>query len=422
MVEAPARSRIPLLIALAVPAAWFLALITLKNEIPVADERIHASAIRDFAAGSRPPEGYLAMPPGFHWLASWPARIFGPSLTVARAVSLLFTLAALVLLHDTARRLRAEGAATAALRFALFPIALPLSAMVYTEPAALLGLSLTLWLFFRGRRNAAYAAAAASCAVRQSSLAWIVLLAVLEFIEWRRGGQSVESFGDASQRGVATTLPAIFVRAGATVVLTLAALLATGGINRGPATENRVAFNPAQLYLAVVVAVTAFAPLWITGLWNARRLFTAHVLPRPLLVGVAAACVGVFALEFQNPHPWNNDPSYFRNRVLIALYGSMGLRLALGALAVAAAAGFWAILPPPPRREAVVAAMAVGGLYLAVHWLADPRYGLPIVMLYTLLQPLPRRVEAAQVAWLALLGAAAGAMVLRFGVPSGGMF
>lgn len=95
-------------------------------------------------------------------------------------------------------------------------------------------------------------------------------------------------------------------------------------------------------------------------------------------MGLAALVVALY----RNEHPWNIDPAYLRNLLLVALERHSEL-LALVAVALVLlipAVGDFLLRQRPPSEFAIVLTFAA--LLVGAHWMVEPRYYmLPITFL-----------------------------------------
>src|SRR5262249_55834369 len=118
----------------------------------------------------------------------------------------------------------------------------------------------------------------------------------------------------------------------ATGVVVMCALWSMRGQLVGSQQSNRIRFNPAQMYLYAICLAVLWGPLWIEELARMWRPTLARALMRSwggggiigrswgaaaIIGGIAALC-----LLFDNPHPWNADPDYLRNRLLVGMQTS----------------------------------------------------------------------------------------------------
>lgn len=410
---------VALLVATGSVVGWW-AVLTVVNPHCIADERIHYGIIAEILARQPLSTHLIPMLPVYHYLVAAPLMLLGNSLAAARAVNVAITLAGLCLIYAcTADRTRPQRSLQILL-LAWNPILMPLSALVYTDSASVVALLAAALAAGRGRYGWSAAAAAAACLLRQSNVVWVACLAAWCVVRaYEAEGSFLTLFRSRHRlvQGCKAAWPYALVLAGA------AGLLAYfGGPTVGPAYDNRPRLNPAQFFLFGCVVGTVWLPVWVA---EASRQWDARIL-RGLRWGAACAALvgaaGILGMLYSNPHPWNGDPAYLRNRLLVGLHTSLALRASVSlALASLVPLILW-FTAAQPRRVLLGLTWAFGLLYLAPHWLAEMRYHLlPIVLLH-LWTHYPPRLGWALLAWNALLSVAICAFVAAYGSTHGGLW
>ncbi|MBI5864994.1 MAG: hypothetical protein HZB38_10905 [Planctomycetes bacterium] len=403
----------PLWAAIAVVLVWLALLIAFKPA-PIADERLHMEAIGQIAAGQMPPAGQLGMLPAYHTLLGVLLQPIGASLNAARALTALLAIGALIATHLAARSIGAAN--TTVLHVALSPLFLPFAAMVYTEAAGLLCLMAGFAFHVRGHRLPAAISLAAACLFRQSLVVWVVI-----GIVWDAFGrpEPPESEPQAEARlrkirGAAAWLvpPMLAV---------IAVYYAAGGIEVGGGGMNRVGLNPAQIHTAGAVFGLLWLPIWVEALMRDWRSDIQPKLMRPAVVTALIAIVAIIAMLFSNPHPWNNASDYLRNHLLTAMMRSSAVCAAVSALVVAAMLGLHRALRRQPQVRLIAATCVLSCIYIAPHWLVDPRYFLPPLLFLTVFFR-PGRIDKVQLIWSGLLCTCLATYVLSHGGFSAGIW
>lgn len=346
----------------------FFALLCLWKPEPVADEVFHLTAVREIVAGRWPAPGYLSMLPSYHLAASVPARWLGASLTLLRTFNLGLALLALLLIDRVARRLDAPPASV--LLVAWNPLLFPFWTLAYTESAVLLTLAAGVYFHLRRWRLAAVTALLAACFVRQSSLIWLLFVAAWD------AADAISS--DASRRRDGTRLVAVVLRETWPHMLAAAGFLgfihSQGGFSLGAWQFASGMPNVAQYYLFALAIAVVWAPAWMAHVAGPHGLEWRRSLRNPLVLAALLGAVGILEMSYANPHGWNGDPGYLRNRLLILMSESMLARYLVAAIIAAALpiAVSWTLRQP--RRAMLAATSAVALVYLAPHSLVDPRY------------------------------------------------
>ncbi|MEP0848483.1 MAG: hypothetical protein HRF50_16880 [Phycisphaerae bacterium] len=415
------RDHAALLVALGSVVGWYAAL-AVVNPVRIADERIHFGLVEEILQGEALSTNLIPMLPAYHYAIAGATWLLGGSLNAARAVNAAVALVGVLLLHACTAGRPAGQRGMQALLYAWNPILLPLCAMVYTEGAATVAIVGAVLAALRGRHGWAALALAVACVVRQSNILWAAF-----FVGWRmldgagvgEGGRlrdlltlDVRSAAQAAR----SAWPYGLVVAGAAVFFAI-----IGGVTVGPAHDNRPRFNPAQFYLFASVVVVLWAPLLARELvrhWPA-------ILVRLRWGGICAgfiAAAGTLEMLYVNPHPWNGDPAYLRNRLLVALHTSLPLRA--GAATVFAAAGpllLW-VTRAQPQRALLALVWASGALFLLPHWLAEMRYYIVPIALLHLFANYRTRIGWTLVAWQGALSAAICTFIALYGTPHGGLW
>lgn len=379
-------------------AAWYVVL-TAVHPTPIGDETYYLPSFAAAAAGDRQALAWHSVTPTYLQGLVYISRLTGGSIWALRAVMLVQGVLAVLVTHALLRS--AHTGDTRADRrlwlLVLNPLLVSLWVLVYTDMAALLVLLLALAAQRRGSHAVAAGALVLACLVRQSNVVWFVFFAVAA---WRQ-----EDRARCVLRYVA----------GAAVA---GALMAVGIIRVLPNPINGPRFNPAQPYFLALTAALLYAPLWLAEwprLWSALRrqpLRAGHVA---LLIGVVA----VLTLTYTNPHGWNADLAFLRNRPLVALEHSIPLRIAVSLGLVAAAAGYIAYLRRSGAAGLLGCAWLIGLLHILPLYLVDPRYYIVLFVLLDLLMPYSRAALARQIAWYGAWAAGIALYVLMR--PGGGV-
>lgn len=399
---------------------WFVALQWLRPEL-IADEQYHYKASVGLAAGEWPHPQALSVLPAYHVVVGAGLRLCGATLGVARGISLLLSVALVFVLWG-ALRSRAQGAsgpqarAWELLAIVWSPLALPYSALAYTEPASHLLLAAALYYGLRGRRWSSATALTLAYLVRQSNALWLPLIAILSLRPVTSGAGAHGERWPFLRESAIVLLP--YVAAGVTMV---AILWRCQAITFGATGSNEIRFNVAQLYCFATCCAILWAPLWIEQLGRDWRTRWQPGLAWAGICAAGLALVGCAELTFRNPHPWNSDPNYLRNVLLIGLHQSIWLRLALGGLLSVAGVALWQFFQEQPDRGGLTAIWAFSLAYLAAHWLVEPRYYLPVFLLLqfgmTLKTPQARRLAI----WQTLLTLGLTQYMLRHAHAAGGV-
>lgn len=389
---ADSARRVHALTALLLVLAWWGIVCAVRPTI-VADELFHYNVAAGFAEGHAPPAGYLTVPATFHRIASWVLAATGASLPAMRGVVVAWSGLLIVAAYFAARSRDLPGEAV--LLAIVCPLVLPYTALGYTDVPALAAVVAGVALHRTGRSWPAALCLLLAAALRQTSAVWLLLPAI-EICRTHRNA------------GVAALARALLPFAAAGAVVAVGVWWQRNDLVAAQA-SNEVRFNRGQLFLFLLSIAVLWLPLWIAAI---LRDWRAAILPR-LMHGVGAAAllaaIALVAALFDNPHPWNTDPAYLRNRLLVWLDVSPTARAAAATLIVVGAIGAWLFVREMNRRGEVAGLAVVSALFVAPHWLIDPRYYMiPLALLHLTLD-VPRGQAWALLGWqgaIAIVGCA----------------
>jgi hypothetical protein len=402
--------------------AW-LWLLTCFKPGWIADEQRHFLVILSYSRGEQVPAGFLPMLPTFHLILSRVVSVFGRSLLTVRVFNLVCFVVGLVLVAAICRRRGDASCGTRVLLFAWNPLLFPYACLAYTEMPTVAAILAAAYLHETRRPRWSGLALALACLLRQSSVVWVAFFALREVqricAQPDGGGRGVGAGGAGQTFGVLLRRAGSRVCVHALVLLSAGLLLAVNpSFARGLAHANRVGLNPAQLYLFGLVLALCWAPVWMSRLWLAD---VGAKLQWGRFCALVLAGIGIAELAYANPHPWNADPNYLRNRVLVWLSLSRMGRLALGGLLALVGMALTEFWRGQSRRLELGLTGIFGLLYVLPHYLVDPRYYIvPAVMLN--LYASYREAELRRLgAWYLLLSAGACGYILLCGGPDGGV-
>jgi hypothetical protein len=365
------RAGLPLVLALVAPVAWF-AVVSWLRPSPIADEVLHQKVIADLTRGVWPRPGYLTVLPALHVIAAGLTFPWGGSLAASRAVIVVFSVGMVALAWALLRR--NSGSPAAVLLIGCNPLILPFTALVYTDVPAMGILLSALCAVIAGRWWLSGVAMCAACLVRQSSVVWLALLALFAL------GTPATSREKAARLVPLGVALAFFV-----VVYALAREQIVSS-----QLSNQPGFNPAQLYVFAVCIAVGWAPLWIEELARMWAGLLSPVLMRGWGAAAILAAIAVLWLLFSNPHPWNADADYLRNRLLVAMQLSPAIRTGVCATIVLAAIAAVHFTVRQPNARELAAVWGVSLLFLAPHSMVEPRYYVvPIALLHVTMRYTP---------------------------------
>lgn len=392
----------------------YLVILHYWKPAPIADERLHLRAIDEqLTSGGWTWPAYLPMPPVYHAIVAIPARMFGASLFLVRAINTLISCVLLLILWRIAKRLGSSS--NLALCF-VQPFLFPFLPLAYTEAASTTLIIAALWACVARRQfSCAILVAGATC-FRQSNLMIAPILLLFGWFDVSR-----------ESRPFTEKIAAFAKQHGALMLVTAGALITFAsfpGLLPLDVEANRPRFNPAQFWLLGLCVIVWWLPILVLHVRPMARNAAVFARRSPLPTGtmLIVGLLTVFALTstYSNPHPWNHNTMFLRNLPLIALEGNMTARTALAALIVMTVPLLGTYLWHQPRKAQIITVLVVTGLYLAPQSLAEPRYyAIPFLLLALLMSPtdLERRLMQA---WSTILTLAVCGYTLIAGRAMGG--
>ena len=433
LTNASKRPRIScaLIVALLSFVAWDVAFTLLRPEF-VGDERHHVPAIEDAAHGDWTKVLRLPMPPTYHWLAVQATRAVGPELWSLRAFQTLWTLLAIVLYHAAARAYRPDYSGRDLLRFAWHPLIIAFGALVCTDIASLVAILLTLNFHIRRRYILGSLALAAAIMFRQSNIMWAAYFLTWALAEdWLKAGSAATTKQHTPRLNVSAAkifrepawpIVVARLRAGAWAYLAVfllggvAVTLAGRGVLLAQAMSNRAAFNPAVFYLLAIAVALLWLPAWLARF---AEFWSQRYVPALMWIRVTAtvvAAIGVVAMEFRNPHPWNMDLDFPHNWPLYAMNQFSSARAAIATVLVAFVITYFLDAARSPARRMLALTWIFTIAFLLPHNLADLRYYIIPLVLLDFLTPRGATEGRVLAAWhLVLSLAIAGVLALKLG-------
>lgn len=373
------------------------AILTWLYPDPIWDETYHWPAIRDLAAGRVDRALGLPMLPGFHALVAGVVATTWTDFRIGRAAAVALSATTLVVFAALLKSLGRPTDGHALARFALQPLLVPFWALVYTDVAGVLAVLLALLFHFRRRPMLEGAAWLSGVLVRQPNVVW-PLIAV--------AGRIGRARDASAERPARPVLPAMAALAIGVTVVVADALIPSAPI------ENRVAPNLGQLHMFLLAAAMLWLPIWWPHLVRNWRAVFEPQLTRPWVAAAGTAAVGLLALVFRNPHPWNADPAFLRNWPLVALSREPILLFPAGVVMIAFAAAHAHYVWTSAARRPLLTVFAVSALYIAPHALIDPRYFIVPVVLADLFTPYTGTEARRLALWYAALATGVAAWVL----------
>ncbi|MDD5751045.1 MAG: hypothetical protein PHS73_00820 [Candidatus Peribacteraceae bacterium] len=346
------------------------------------DEVMHYPRILGIAEWRLQDVQWGVMLPGYHFLVGGMLGLLGVhSIAVARAVSFLVSAAAVIGgAFLVARSLDRSSFLLRTLQVAVFPLLLPVLPLLYTDSLSLGLVLLTLWAALRNRVPLSAILLTLAILVRQNNVLWMPLLAGIVLM---RG-----TYSALSRDGYFRLWPFLLP------CLVLALFLI---IHRSPALNfsafHPIGFFPGNIFFALALAAGIFPSLIIGQAGRIMALLHTH---RKWLL-VILFFLFLFHFAFTVSHPFNQDPQFWRNRVLLAVTQEW-LPWVLFAFAMVLALLTMAVTRLAVRGAGLLYPCSL--VYLGASWLIDARYALiPLVLFLLLRERRSWKEEVMQYAW-----------------------
>ncbi len=296
---------------------------------PYGDEVFHAKQIELFLQGESVRLEQLTVLPIYHTAISHLAQWVGAdSLPGWRLLSFLGSLLLLPAFYLLCRRISPSDAIRRTALLASLPILFPFFFLLYTDVWALLFVVLSIERSLAHRASAGACCSLVAIVLRQPSVFWLPLAALLPALGSSRFLWPAEGLLSTLRQ----TAPYAVV-----LVLFLAFVGWNGGIAAGDQSAHRVSLHLGNLAFLLLVFFLAWLP------WHVSRLPAIWQLVRGYrllsVVGLLAG-LALYWTTFDHPHPYNQADYgfYLHNQILALLSGQAGWRF-LGYVAMA-----WAVL------------------------------------------------------------------------------
>ncbi len=411
--------RAALCLALLGIVVWYV-LVTLRRPTLMGDEHYHVPAIRALADGDWEAARALPMLPTYHIIAVLPLHVLGRELWVLRALNAVLACLAIILYHTAARVRHANYGPQDLLRLAWNPLLLPYWVLIYTDVASLLMLLAALNFHVRSRHALAAGGLLLACLIRQDNAVWVIFFATLAAVElWQTRPEPRPGYRVLPRFLRRRALPVLWPYLPVSVAA--AALLV---VNTGPTylpnLMKEPRFNPAQFYVLALTAGLLWAPFWVEHLVRAWPRRFGPALMRPGRCAAVVAVVGLLALAFRNPHPWNLDLSFLRNWPLYALTLWPFTRFLAAAVIVVCGVTLLSATWSSPARRTLGLIWLFALLFVLPHYLVDPRYYIFPFVLVDFFTPYSPAQARRLTAWYLLLSV--GVALFIVGRSGGGVW
>lgn len=415
----PALTAHPIWAPLTIATVGILVIILAAAAMPahlLVDETFHEGQVRYFLEFRNKLVPELPMLPGYHLLLAAISGLFRiDSLFGMRVASALVFIPGILAAWFHLRREDDRQPFLKSLQILACPLLWPFMVLVYTDTSTLAILLITLCVAAGNHQLTASLSAVASILLRQTSIAWILVMWLSGIHRdlmrlWSRHFSS-GSLALSSTRRVLADLASV-LRTNIWPMLAAGLFISFVLWNQGIAVGDREFHDvggvyPTQIYFFFLVIWFVLLPLYvhnIPGIWRIAR-------SKPWLVLGLALVILTLAWNFTITHHHNFGAPEFhlRNRILLWIDAEPWHALILCPLAI------WACL-----SLATVSMKKVGHYWLypitigvlAITELVEQRYYIvPVVLFLLFREPIGVNTERLLLAWFALISSAIVAMV-----------
>jgi alpha-1,2-glucosyltransferase len=350
------------------------------------DETFHYPQIRNFLEFDFHLSPAITMLPGYHYAVFAIAWLFGAkSVAAIRFISFCIAILSMAAFYVLARQLREQDSLSKTLQYVFFPLLYPFFFLIYTEPLSILLVCLAIYLTLRKRYSIAGLVGILSCLVRQDNIMWVGFLFLLFIHDVLRAGNSspVTRAGERPGLGRATIRTVAVNGAGYLIAFALFAafVLVNKGVAMGDAGMNRLSKPHLEnVYFLLFTFFFLFLPMNLAKAPMIVALVRRHKLAPVYIIGFFLLFLATFTID----HPYNTEPWaqwFLSNRVLTYFKQDM-LRKALFFLPILYSVLSLLTTRLYERKYYLIFPLSI--LFLASHWLIDPRYYLIPFVLFLL--------------------------------------
>ncbi|MGE0454584.1 MAG: hypothetical protein AB7O37_19945 [Vicinamibacteria bacterium] len=353
------------------------------------DEFHHLRQILRFCRGEWVLDPKITVLPAYHALATvWATALGGCSLDRVRALSAAAGLLVAYACYRAAGRLRLPDPEARALLCVFLPVLLPYHVLAYTDSVSLAANMVTFSLLVGQRPRLAGLVAGASILIRQTNVAWAVLVCLVEIAESRPWAGGWSSLRELARR---------LWPAGASLAAFGAFVIWNGGVPVGSRGDHRLGLYSGNVFFALFLLGVLALPLVAWTLFLHRRR-----LAEPRLLALLAAAGLLFAGTFRADHPSNRIPGFLHNDLVAWVVSDP--RIA-GAFLVPVAAALAMLYLTPLARPSLWVIYPTALFALVPAKLIEHRYAIPWLVLFLLCRRgAPAPLEWAAVALSVVLG------------------
>lgn len=333
--------------------------IVIKDTSFHVDETRHYDQILAFAQGNMKIDPFLTMIPSYHLLMAAATQIFNDnSVVFVRAASFAIGLASVVIFYLISKN-NATWPAIRTLQYLFLPVLFPFLFLIYTDVTSLLMVLLSFYLSLRKNYSAGGIAGIASVLARQNNVIWLFFIFISIYVReygfvWRK---------DALKSHIKKSWA---------FMLGFAVFMIFAVANNGFVLGDRAAhpfgiLGLGNVYLMLFLFSFLFLPLNIANVLK----ISVYVRRNKKIILYLFSLFVFYFFTFANTHPYNQNPFFIRNKILMYFTSSEFLKVIFF---IPIAFAILSLMVTKLKSKPHYLFYPFSILYLLPSWLVEPRY------------------------------------------------
>ena len=364
-------------------AGSFVLIMDMKLNV---DETFYYPQIKNFLEFDFHLNPSISMLPGYHYAVFALALIFGAkSVASIRFISFCIAILSMAVFYVLARHVREQDSPSKTLQYVFFPLLYPFFFVIYTEALSILLVCLAIYLTLRERFYLAGLVGILSCLVRQDNIMWVGFMFLLLVLDVLRAGNINAVTRTGERRGVGVATIWTVAVNGAVYLATFTLFAAFLFVNKGVAVADVEANQLSRIHLGNVYFLLftfffMFLPMNLAKAPKIVALVRRHKLVPVYIIGLFLLFLATFTID----HPYNTEPwaQWFLSNQILTYFKQDPLRKALFFLPILYSVLSLLTTRLYERKYYLIFPLSV--LFLAPHWMVDPRYYLIPFVLFLL--------------------------------------
>ena len=336
------------------------------------DEILHFDQIMRFARGETGINPLIYMIPFYHLTLSLIGGIFSNySIQFMRIFSFLLSILTIPVFYLAAYSINKNSALLKTLQFSFLPIVFPFFFLLYTDVPSLFSVLLVLLLSLRKKYLIAGIASILAILIRQNNILWVIFVNTVIYLD--KFGFMIK--GEYLKKHIIKSLTFIV-----SILIFIIFIFFNRGFGvRGGAWPlfSLIPLGNIYLFLFCLFLLTiplqlVYLPGIITTLRKKKYLLLLIILYLPL-----------YLMTFKITHPWNRDPFFIRNTILLFFTSGLGTKLIFYLIIIYSLFSF---LITKFERNYWRVLYLFSFIFLWFTWLIEPRYFIVTMTLFILVR------------------------------------